>query len=1077
MSNKIRVLSLFVAAVLALFTSFAAVAQETTSSARVTLYGPDRSPIAGERVRITDTRTGSTQSSPTSESGLVQFRGLPVGGPYTVTVESENYASQTVTDIILTLGDTYDVVLELGSASMEEVIVTAAMIETEQLAIGPSSSFGIEDLNEMPHFERDLRDIIRADPRLYVDPTFAGGAVQCAGANPRFNSLTVDGVRLNDLFGLNSNGYPTERQPFPYSSIEQVAVELAPYDVYYGGFTACNVNAVTKSGSNEWSGSAFFDYTNDNMKGDKLQGDKIDNGNYSEKRYGATLGGPIMKDKLFFFVAYEKLEGAQLFDRVPTGAATSGRVIQGVSQEQLDQIYEIAETIFGYTPGPLVRSLPVEDDKLTVKLDWDISENHRATFSYNYNDGYSIAQADDGDNAIESSDHYYERGAELNSYTGALFSNWTDAFSTEARISYLKLDNRQISRNTDGVGEIQVETWNDADGDGQYTLATVFLGTDDSRQSNDLNYDDWSLKLAGNYALDDHYLTFGYERDDLSVFNLFIQHTIGEYRNDAPCGPTAPNGCILQFQEARPNRIDYGNAVPTNNPIDGAADWGYVVNTAYLQDEMVLAGGDLTLVFGLRYEWYASEDEPAYNPFFFARNGFANTATVDGLGLIEPRFGFNWTINPDLSLRGGVGLYSGGNPNVWLSNNFSNDGIRIAQLRESLITRPVEQGGCGAPPGSTLFTIPLIGEGRPYFDIPACLYNAIANQTPNSGVNALDPAFDLPENWKLSLGSTWFFGDGYTLNADLLFSKANNSALVVGETMVETSLAPDGRPIYTDPRAFNTDYVLTNVQGSDAKSTQFAVSLSKDYDNGLFWSLGYAYTNAKDVNPMTSSVAFSNYANIAVYDPNNPGLAPSNYDIPHRLTWRLEYQAYWWKDNRTTFSLFGSANQGKPFSYTFARDDGNVFGDFVNNRHLLYVPTGPADPLVVFADTFNQQAFFDFVDREGLDKYAGRITGRNAFLSNWWASYDLRIEQEFPGFGLTDKFAAFLTVKNFCNLLNNNWCVLEEVSFPLTQPVVDMALSADKTQYIYQQFIAPTGQVRAVDPSLWELRIGVTYRF
>ena len=198
--------------------------------------------------------------------------------------------------------------------------MTAQEVATEQLALGPSSVFGLQDLQEMPHINRDLRDVIRNDPRIYIDPAFAGGAVQCAGANPRFNSLTVDGVRMNDLFGLNSNGYPTERQPFSYDSIEQVAVELAPFDVFYGQFTACNINAVTKSGSNEWHGSAFYDYTNDNMKGDKLEGDDIDTGDFSVKRWGVTLGGPIIKDKLFFFVAYEHLKDANLFDRVPPAA-------------------------------------------------------------------------------------------------------------------------------------------------------------------------------------------------------------------------------------------------------------------------------------------------------------------------------------------------------------------------------------------------------------------------------------------------------------------------------------------------------------------------------------------------------------------------------------------------------------------------------------------------------------------------------------------------------------------------------------------------------------------------------------
>jgi hypothetical protein len=272
MNKNIRFSASMLAALLVLTMPAALQAQETTSSIRVTVYDLEGNPLPGVSVTTTDTRTGSARTGMTNDSGLVAQRGLPVGGPYTVKASSSAYADQTVTDIDLRLGDTYTVVLQLGSAMMEEVIVTSQAIGGEQLALGPASVFGLQDLQDMPAINRDLRDIVRNDPRLYIDPAFAGGAIHCAGANPRFNSLTVDGVRLNDLFGLNSNGYPTERQPFSYDAIEQVAVELAPFDVFYGQFTACNINAVTKSGSNEWHGSVFFDYTDDNLKGDSLQG-------------------------------------------------------------------------------------------------------------------------------------------------------------------------------------------------------------------------------------------------------------------------------------------------------------------------------------------------------------------------------------------------------------------------------------------------------------------------------------------------------------------------------------------------------------------------------------------------------------------------------------------------------------------------------------------------------------------------------------------------------------------------------------------------------------------------------------
>jgi hypothetical protein len=1086
MNNRFRLCLSALAVLLVLIIPVAAMAQETTSAVRVSVFGPDASPLEGVDVTITDTRTGSTRTTQSNASGLVFVRGLPVGGPYTVVASTGSYSNQTVTDVDLRLGDTYSLILQLGADVMEEVVVTAQEVSSEQVALGPAQVFGLKDLQEMPHINRDLRDVIRNDPRIYIDPAFAGGAVQCAGANPRFNSLTVDGVRMTDLFGLNSNGYPTTRQPFSYDSIEQVAVELAPFDVFYGQFTACNINAVTKSGSNEWHGSAFYDYTNDSMKGDKLEGEDIDNGDYSVNRWGVTLGGPIIKDKLFFFVAYEHLKDAELFDRVPAGADTSGRVVKGVSVEQLDEIARIARDVYGYEVEAPVKSLPVKDKKYTIKLDWDINQDHRATYSYNYNDGFSWSQADGDDDEFEFTDHYYERGAKLKSHTGAVFSNWTDRFSTEMRVSHLKLDNRQISRSGErdkGIfGEVRVETWNDNDNDGVFSSAQVYLGTDDSRQANLMNYKSWNYKLAGNYEWGDHLITGGFERDSLDVFNLFVQHTETENRFDEECDAGNPNGCIQAFLEGRPDDVYYGNGAPTNDPFEALADWSYDINTGYLQDEWVTAGGALTLVFGLRYDWYSSNDEPAFNQKYFDRAGFSNTHTIDGKNLLQPRLGFNWTITQDVSLRGGVGLYSGGNPNVWMSNNFSNDGFRSVQVRESVIEKdPPPAQNCGLGKDFSLFDIPLTGGGNPIYDIPQCQYDAIALVAGDSGVNALDPDFKLPQAWKFNLGTTWNAGDDYVVNADLLYTKSNNSAIVVGSSMVQTGFAPDGRPIYTETRPFfiygSSDYLLTNVKGKEGRSFQASINLSKFYDNGFDWSVGYAYTNAKDVSPMTSSVAYSNFANISVSDPNNPGLAKSNYNVPHRFTFRLGYSAYWWGDNRTNFTLVGAVNQGRPYSYTFSGDDGDTFGDYTSNRHLLYVPDGENDPLVQFLPSFDQEAFFRAIKETGLDKYSGQIAPRNAFKSNWWTYYDLRVEQEFPAFAQGHKFAGWITVKNLCNLINDEWCVLREASFPRAQGLVDMEISDDGGNYIYEQFIEPSGQGRVSDPSLWEVRIGVTYRF
>jgi len=1044
----------------------AATAHVTTSAMRVSVATPSGTPATEATVSVTDTRTGSTRSLKVSSAGIASVTGLRVGGPYTVKANAIGYSSQTVTDIFVRLGDTFALPMSLGESTMEEVIVTSAAVMSQQVALGPSSSFDLQDLQDYPAINRDIRDVIRFDPRIYQDAADVGG-IQCAGANPRFNSMTVDGVRMNDNFGLNRNGYPTTRQPFPFDAIQQVSVELAPYDVQYGGFTGCNINAVTKSGGNEFFGSFFYDYTNDSMRGDKLEGDPIDNGDFSEERYGVSFGGPIIKDRLFFFAAYEKLEGVQQFNR---GGADSGAgdTVPGVTVAQLNEIAEIAQSVYGYDVGGFPSTLPVEDEKIVVKLDWQINDNHRIAYTYNWNDGFSLSESDGGSSRLSFSNHYYERGAELTAHTVQIFSDWNDQFSTEVRAGNFELDNRQLNIGEPGFAEVQVRTYNEG------SRATVYLGVDDSRQSNKLFYETDNYKFAGKYITGNHIITAGFERDELEIFNLFIQETEGEYRFDGSCGTSNPNGCIDAFRNgilAPGGDIYYENARPNNIPAEGAAEWAYEINTLYAQDEITFAGGDIIVVAGLRYEWYTSDSLPRENPGFEERHGFTNASNFDGMDLLQPRLGINWDFNDRLSLRGGIGLYSGGNPNVWLSNNFSNDGATLIETREGILDDLY--GGAG---NWSFADIPWTGSGQPLWDVPQDMYDAVAEGVEDGNVDAIDPGFKLPSQWKISIGGTYELGDGYIINSDLLYTKSEDSAIVVRPNLVIIGTAPDGRPLYENTRGAAwwapNDTVLTNVKGSDATALNWSIGLNKSHENGIDWSLGYSYTKAKDVSPMTSSTSSSNYGNVAVSDSNNPGLAISNYSIPHRFTARISYEAYWWGENRTKFSVFGSANEGRPFSYVFGGDDGDTFGDFRSFRHLLYVPDGPADPLVVYADGFDQQAFFDFIQKEGLKP---GIQKRNDHQSDWWAHFDLRVEQEFPGFFANDRFSAFFVIKNFCNMLNDSWCVLRESGFPRMDDVVDMEIEDGK--YLFEEFISPGGQSRATQASLWEMRIGLKYTF
>jgi hypothetical protein len=1088
--------------------SVAGFAQETTSAVRGAISGPDGTPAQGATVTVVDQRTGTSRSALTSATGQFSVSGLRVGGPYTIGIQSSQYAPQSITDVYLGLGDTFTFDLALGAAAIEEIIITASALQTAQVALGPASTFDFQTLQEAPAINRDLADVVRLDPRVYVDEADVNG-LQCAGASSRFNSLTVDGVKMNDNFGLNRSGYPTERMPFPYDAIQEVSVELAPFDVQYGGFTACNFNAVTKSGTNEFHGSVFYDYTDDSLSGDTLEGDPIDLGSFDEKRYGVAFGGPILQDRLFFFAAYEKLEGANIYSNGPSGSNV-GSPVPGTSIAQANEIARIARDIYGYEPGGFETSLPVEDEKYLIKLDWEINDSHRAALTYNYNDGFNMASSDSSTTQLEFSNHRYERGAELKATALQLFSNWNDSFSTEVRVSKGELDNRQIPRGGVDFGEVQVRTFNDDDNDGVFSQATVYLGADDSRHANKLTYDATNYKIAGSYSLEDHVITAGWERDEFDVFNLFIQEAELEilFADTAACGATNPDGCIHMFEAGTPNRIIYENAAPTNVKADAAASFGYEINSLYLQDEFPIADGNVTVVAGVRYDWYTSEDLPAENSLFVQRYGFTNAKNFDGEGLVQPRIGVTWDLNDAINLRAGAGLYSGGNPNVWLSNNYSNNGFTQVEVRNDTLN---DANPCGvmvrlpdgspdpnAPPcPNTLFNIPTEGQGRAIWDIPTGLFDAVAAGTADSGVNAIDPNFKIPSQWKFNIGGNWTFdlgalGDGYELAADFIYTKSEDSAITKDASLAQIGTALDGRPIYrqvdqldpdcVDPAAaacsgrFRQDLILANVSGSDADAKVFSISLSKSHEIGIDWALAYAFTDSTDVSPMTSSTAGSNFGNIAVSDPNNPTLADSNYVIPHRFTGRFSFRKEFFGDNYTRFTVFGSANEGIPFSHVYA--SGNAFGDSsFSHRHLLYVPTGPTDPVVNFGPGFDQTAFFDYINSSGLAKYAGSIAPRNVFNSDWWTKFDVRVEQELPGFGEDHHFAAFMMIENVGNLINDDQGIHREQAFPRTEETVEVTVNTVTGQLNYNEFNEPGGQQRSQDASLWEIRFGVRYDF
>jgi outer membrane receptor for ferrienterochelin and colicin len=1000
-----------------------AMAQVTTSAVRGAVTDDDGQAVSGALVTITDPSTGLTRTATTNQTGLYSIRNLPVSSGYVVTVTSSEFQGQFIEDVGLNLGDATQVDFTLtndGEARQETIVVTASVSDLAPTAAGPSATFGLETLQKAPAINRNITDVLRLDPRIYVDESRGDiNAVQCGGKNSRFNSLTVDGIRMNDNFGLNSNGYPTERIPFSYDAIEQVAVELAPFDVQYGGFSACNINAVTKSGTNEFHGYLFGDYTNDGLRADSLEGDDITTGEYDETRYGFGVGGPIIKDKLFFFAAYEKLDGVNLFDR---GAIGSGAVNEvNITQAEVDEIRNIAMELYGYDPGTIPSSADNSDEKILVKLDWNISNDHRASFTYNWNDGFNIAQSDGDSDELEFSNHLYERGAELTSYAGSLYSDWTDNFSTEVRVAYSELDNRQISVGGTDFGEITIET-DDVD---------VYLGGDDSRQANKLYYETLSLALKGYYSTGNHNFSFGYEREALDVFNMFVQHVETEIDFDGnPSSGGAFDDAIENFRLGIADNVNYNNS-PTGDPNNAAADWGYEINTLYAQDEIDFGNG-IVVIGGLRYDWYTTDDAPETNADFLADYGFTNGETLDGEGLLQPRLGFEWDFSDNLDLRGGVGLYSGGNPNVWLSNTYSANNV---------LQFGSDGGAFGLENGVTsLFDIDygLCEDGVPTgpgYCVPQDMIDAVAaGEGSNFEINYLDPNFEIPSELKFAFGGTYYadapgLGGEYVLSGDILYTVAQDSAVWIRGDLEQTGTTTvDGREYPTYSSVREAAFVLTNAK-EDAKSLLVSGSISKSYDFGLDWALGYAYTDAEDVHPMTSSVAFSNYVSRAFGDPQDVSAATSDYNTKHRFTALTNYERAFFGDNMTTFSAFGQAVSGRPYSVVYGGDANGISG-------------------------FNPYL-------EG-NPYLAAGAERNGEEGSWWGKVDIKLEQEFPGF-LDHKASGFIVVDNFTNLLNDEWGVLREPGFPAVCTVGD--------------FQAGDCESRQGDASRYEIRFGLRYEF
>jgi Carboxypeptidase regulatory-like domain len=1078
-----RAVGTFVSLTLVVMIAMPAQAQDTSSQIRGRILDSGGQAVSGANVVVTDTRTSVDRNYISSSSGTFLATGLPVGGPYVVTINNV----KTIDIPSISLGDTYNLTINLQQdVAIEEIITIGQTADLVDTAPGPAAIFDLEELNSAVNFNRDIKDVYGIDPRLNLD----GFQVNCAGKHPRFNSITLDGVSQNDRFGLNTNGYATATgMPFPFDSIQMVAVELAPFDVSYGGFSACNINAVTKSGSNEFEANVFYEFTNESLINDSLDGSDLSSQPYDETRQGFSFGGPIIKDRLFFFASYEESEEPRFLAQGFAGSG-GGEERPWLSQTDYDRLNTISQNVYNYDTGGQGGNGAQTDEKYLLRLDYSFNADHQLSGIYNYYDGVQSRSSDSDPDEFEFANHYYDKGAEFETLTFIYDAQWTDAFSTEIFFSQNEMNDSQVTVGPKDMGDHQISVG----------FNTVYLGADDSRQANALSYEGDFFKLSGQYLMGDHVISGGYEKERLEVFNLFVQQSRGgEYDyfddsggNGAACdlldaaGRFADQTCgtsgIDKFELGKPSRIYYGSGGGTNIATDAAALFENTLHSVYLQDELYFNESDLTITAGLRYDWFASDDRPKFNQNFTdTNNGLRNDANIDGVSILMPRLGFTWGVTPDITLRGGIGLYSGGNPNVWLSNAWSNDGITNVQTREDYrFGISCDTGNdplnCVAYRDSILDgTIPLAGAGRPGMDPTQVQFDEVANTTAANGSDSfmvlVDPDYKQPGEWKFSLGGTWDTPLwGIRAEADIMYTRLEDPAIYkeVSQDQVGTSIL--GHPILAYARG-RTNYMLSNDSGT-ANSTVFSLVLDKAFDFGLDARFGYAFTDGEDVSPMTSFTAGSSWENLATNDPLNPVAGNSNYITPHRFTLRLAYAHDFFGDNTTRITLMAYSSEGQPASLTMFSD--GLEGNDRLNRTLLYVPTGASDPAINFDPAFPVQELLDYAAANGIAP--GTFAERNSVNAKWSSRVDLRIDQEIPLFVDDLKARGFLKIYNLGNMLNSDWGRQVDAPFS-SMRIVDGDYDAVADVYNYDSFSARDPSDLQTFSSLWEVRMGLEVNF
>lgn len=958
--------------------------------------------LTGATISALHQPTGTNFRTASLKGGVYSLVNLIPGGPYTIEVTFVGYQTYRQDSVFLVLGENtrIDPSLTASTGTLTEVVVTSSSATRRKT--GASTSIGRQQIEGLPTLNRSLSDLTRITPQ-------ATGTNSFGGINNRFNNITIDGAVNNDVFGLAASGTPggqANTTPISLDAIQEVQVVLAPYDITFGNFTGAGVNAVTRSGTNKISGSVYVFSRGEGIVG-KDPVTRAKTANFSNRQYGARIGGPIIKNKLFYFVNAEwsRIEQPTIFNAGETGAL--------LTTAEAQALVDTLQTRYGYNAGTFnAYPAQTQSNKFFGKIDWNISDKHRLMIRHNY---------------IKAFDDNISRSPTL-----FRFGNNAYRFNNKQNITVAELRSRfsnQISNNLIlGLHKIR---------DFRGTFGEVFpfieiskgtsnngiqLGTERSSVANELDQDIFEITDNLRLFKGKHTITIGTHNEFFSFRNLFINNFNGRW--------TFSDIAAFNANNPRQVQVTYSNVPGVSKP---SAEFSAAQFALYAQDEIQL-NQNLRMTFGLRADMPVIRDEPPFNKAVDSTyQSQYSTSNIPNKQLLwSPRIGFNYDVAGDRSIivRGGVGIFTGRVPFVWVSNQFSNNGLLLNTINVSDNTNtPANE----------------VNNGRGFDPDPEKGGNlGTAGRT--FEVNLIDKDFKFPQVFRANVGTDvklpWdvvaTFEGIYTKTLNNIAYSNVNLAAPIGVVDPAYNKGADTRIAYSSSTNAGGRRVNPNITNAILLSNtnkgyayNLTVQLTKTWKN-FFASVAYNHNDATDLNSGASSTALSNWEFVQIVgNPNDPKLVTSNYALTHRISTVVAVNIPYAKYFRTSIALFYAGNSGSKFTY-LVNGDLNVDGQTGND--LLYVPRNQNE--IAFVDILNsdqtvrftaaeQAAAFDlYVSKDSyLNSRRGNYTERNQNNTPWEHVIDMRFAQDFYLTVGENKHTLQFTfdVFNLTNLINKDW--------------------------------------------------------